>query len=196
MPTLYVVHINTIAKNNANDNHHYSFLICLENQSTVRAIKYLSKTPYCSLYNRLKESLSGRGASISCLREQNGQYACTASTKLIEKDLNFRPDCIRAKHIYDLKSESNDRLCTVQVKICNISENIPVVFEENQFKRIQKVKRKVIVGDSTGALEMTIWQSHFNQIQLYESYHIRLLKIKIYNDQICLIATTDTSYVF
>ncbi|CAF1286516.1 unnamed protein product [Rotaria sp. Silwood1] len=192
----YIIHIGTITKNNGNDNHHYSFIICLEDQSTVRVIKHLSKFPCCSLYNRLKESLkSGQGASISSLREQNEQYTCTPSTKLIEKDLNFRPNCIRVKKIYDLKNEINDRLCTVQVKICDISEDIPVVFEENQFKRIQKMKRKVVVGDASGALEMTIWQSHFDQILLNQSYHIRLLKVRVYNDQLSLVATTDTSFI-
>ncbi len=163
----------------------------------MRVIKYLSKVPCCSLYNQLKESLrSGRAASITSLREQNGQYTCTTSTKITEKELNFRPDCIRIKSINSLKTEINDRLCTIEAKIFDISDEIPVVFEQNQFKRIQKMKKNVTVGDSTGALEMTVWESHFNEIVLGNSYHIRLLKIRIYNDQISLTATTDTAYVF
>ncbi|CAF4025951.1 unnamed protein product, partial [Rotaria sordida] len=78
----YIVHINKITKNNTNDNHHYSFILCIEDQSTVRVVKYLSKVPSCLLYNRLRESLrSGRGATITSLREQNNQYTCTVSTK-------------------------------------------------------------------------------------------------------------------
>jgi len=142
----YIVHINNITKNNGNNNHHYSFIICLEDRSTVRVIKYLSKVPSCSLHDRLRESLrTGRRASISSLREQNGQYTCISSTEVIEKDLSFRPDCIRIKTINSLKNDINDRLCTVEAKICNISGEIPVIFEENQFKRVQKLKKKMLL---------------------------------------------------
>ncbi|CAF4668981.1 unnamed protein product [Rotaria sp. Silwood2] len=166
----YIVHINKITKNNTNDDHHYSFILCIENQSTVLVVKYLSKVPYCSLYNRLKESVrSGRGASITSLREQNDQYTCTMSTKVIDKDLNFRPECIRVKNINILKNEINNRLCTVEAQICSISDEIAVVFEENEFKHVQK--------------------------KLGKSYHIRLLKIRIYNEQISLAATTETSEI-
>ncbi|CAF4240322.1 unnamed protein product [Adineta steineri] len=57
------------------------------------------------------------------------------------------------------------------------------------------MKKNVIIGDATNALELTIWQSHFNQIVLSDSYHIRLLKIRIFNDQISLTATADTSFI-
>ncbi|CAF1218004.1 unnamed protein product [Rotaria sordida] len=192
----YIVHINKITKNNTNDNHHYSFILCIEDQSTVRVIKYLSKRPYCLLHNRLRESLrSGRGASITSLREQNNQYSCTVSTKVIDKDLNFRPECIRVKNINILKNQTNDKLCTVEAQICSISDEIAVVFEENEFKRVQKIKKNMIIGDETGALEMSVWESHFNEIELGKSYHIRLLKIRIYNDQISLAATTETSFI-
>ena len=148
------------------------------------------------LYNRLKDSLrSGEGASITCLRKQNGQYTCSLSTEVIEKELDFRPDCIRVKNINSLKDEINDKLCTVEAKICEISGEIPVTFEENQFKRVQKLKKIVIIGDATSALEMNLWESQFSQIVLGDSYHIRLMKIRIYNDQISLSATADTSYV-
>jgi hypothetical protein len=100
----YIVRINDITKNNNNNNHHYSFIVALEDQSTVRVLKYLSKVPFCSLHNRLKESArSGRGATIPCLKEQNNQYVCTMSTKLVDKDLHFRPECIRIKPINDFK---------------------------------------------------------------------------------------------
>ncbi|CAF2710368.1 unnamed protein product [Rotaria sp. Silwood2] len=116
------------------------------------------------------------------------------SAKVTDKDLNFRPECIRVKNINILKNEINDRLCTVEAQICSISDEIAVVFEENEFKRVQKVK-KTVIGDATGALEMTMWESHFNEIELGKSYHIRLLKIRIYNEQISLAAATETSYV-
>ncbi|CAF4202559.1 unnamed protein product, partial [Adineta steineri] len=168
----------------------------LEDQSTVRIIKYLSKVPSCSLHNQLKASLrSGRGASVTSLREQDGQYTCTIPTKVEQKDFEFRPECIRVKTLNSLKNQVNDHFCTVEVKICDITDEIPVTFEENQFKRVQKMKKNVIIGDATNALELTIWQSHFNQIVLSDSYHIRLLKIRIFNDQISLTATADTSFI-
>jgi hypothetical protein len=117
------------------------------------------------------------------------------STKIIEKDLPFRPECIRVKFINDLKKETNDRLCSIEVKICDISDDIAVVFEESNCKRVQKLKKNITVGDSSGALSMTLWESQFNQIAVENSYHVRLVKIRIYNDQISLTAKTDTSYV-
>jgi hypothetical protein len=159
-------------------------------------MKYLSKIPSCSLHNRLRESMrSGQGALISSLREQNGQYSCTSSTELKQMELDFRPECIRVTSLNSLKSNVNDRLCTIQVKICEISDEIAVMFEENQFKRAQKMKKNVVIGNATDALEMNIWESQFNQIVLGDSYHIRLVKIRIFNNQISLTATTDTTYV-
>ncbi|CAF1534971.1 unnamed protein product, partial [Adineta ricciae] len=63
------------------------------------------------------------------------------------------------------------------------------------FKRIQKLKKSVVVGDSTGALELTLWENQFDQITLGASYHIRLLKIRTFNDQSSLNATSDTSFI-
>ncbi|CAF4042925.1 unnamed protein product [Adineta steineri] len=57
------------------------------------------------------------------------------------------------------------------------------------------MKKNVIIADTTNALELTIWESHFDQIVLGDSYHIRLLKIRIFNDQISLTATADTSFI-
>ncbi|CAF4077371.1 unnamed protein product [Adineta steineri] len=189
----YIVHINNITKNKGNSNHHYSFLVSLEDQSTVRVIKYLSKIPSCSLHNQLKAPLrSGRGASLTSLREQDEQYI---STKVEQKDFEFRPDCIRVKTLNNLKNEINDRLCTVEVKISDITDEIPVIFEEYQFKRVQKMKKNVIIADTTNALELTIWESHFDHIVLGNCYHIRLLKIRVFNDQVSLTATADTSFI-
>ncbi|CAM4988653.1 unnamed protein product [Rotaria socialis] len=73
-----------------------------------------------------------------------------------------------------LKKETNDQLCTVEAKVCSISDEVAVVFEQNQFKRVQKMKKKVTIGSS---------------------YHIRLLKVRVYSDQISLTGTTDTSFI-
>ncbi|CAM2728719.1 unnamed protein product [Rotaria socialis] len=178
----YIVHINPITKNNTNDNHHYSFIICLEDQSTVKIMEYLSKVPFCFLYNRLQESIkNGRAASITSLRQQNNQYTCTISSKLIDKDLNFRPDCIRVKTINMLKKETNDQLCTVEAKVCSISDEVAVVFEQNQFKRVQKMKKKVTIGDSTWSVRNDYMGWSFQSITI--------------SDQISLTGTTDTSFI-
>ncbi|CAF4641067.1 unnamed protein product [Rotaria sp. Silwood1] len=114
----YIAYINSITKNNGNDHHHYSFIICLQDQSTVRV-------------------MNDREASINSLREQNGQYSFTMFTKLIEK----------------------------------------------------------VLSDTSGELEITLWKSHFNQVILETSYQIHLLKTRVYNDQISLVATSDTSEI-
>ncbi|CAF4659262.1 unnamed protein product [Rotaria sp. Silwood1] len=84
----YIAYINSITKNNGNDHHHYSFIICLQDQSTVR-----------------------------------------------------------------------------------------------------------VMNDTSGELEITLWKSHFNQVILETSYQIHLLKTRVYNDQISLVATSDTSEI-
>ncbi|CAF1231727.1 unnamed protein product [Adineta ricciae] len=138
----YVIHINNITKNASNDNHHYSFIICLEDQSTVRVVKYLGKIASCSLFNQLKQSFrTGNGASITCLREQNGQYACTVSTKIVEKHLDFRPECIRTANICTLQTAIDNHMCTVEAKICHLTDPIPIIVDQNEFKRTQKMKK-------------------------------------------------------
>ena len=190
----YIVHVNAIRKNASNDNHHYSFLVCLSDQSTVRVTKFLSKVPACSFRSRLQESMrSGRGALINGLRENASQYFCTTATKLDKKDLPFRPACVRVQNIDSVKSAEKDRLCTIEAKICAIGEETSVMYEDTTFKRVQKLKKTVIVGDVTGALELTLWEMQFDEIALNDSFQIRLVKVRAYNDQISLTTTSDTS---
>lgn len=193
----YIVNVNVIKRNTNNDNHHYAFLVCTVDQSIVRVTKFLSRVPLCSFRTNLIDSMrSGRGATISGLREDNGQYFCTPSTKLENKDLSYRPMCVRIQSIGDIKCCSEERLCTVEVKICAIGEETSITYEDIGFKRVQRGKKTVIVGDKTGALDMTLWENHFNEISLYDSFHIRLIKVRSYNDQISLVAIGDTSCVF
>ncbi|CAF1497654.1 unnamed protein product [Adineta steineri] len=125
----YVVNIGAITKNNNNDNHHYSFIVSLIDQSTVRITKFLGKIASCALHRRLRESmLSGHGASIINLRMQNEQYFCTASTKVIDKDLEFRPLCVRIQTIESLKNNAMNGLCSIGVKICEVGPETPFFF--------------------------------------------------------------------
>ncbi|CAF3908402.1 unnamed protein product [Rotaria sordida] len=140
-------------------------------QTTVRVTKFLGKIPSCALHRRLRESmLSGHGASIINLREQNEQYFCTAMTKLIDKELEFRPLCVRIQTIENLKNSMMNGLCTIEIKT-------------------------VVVGDKTGALELTLWEPNFHQLQCGESYQIKLVKSRLLNCQIALSAVGDTSFI-
>ena len=153
----YIVNVNVIKRNSNNDNHHYSFIVCIADQSTIRVTKFLSKVPICRFRTRLQESMrSGHGVSISGLREDNGQYFCTASTKLDDKELLFRPMCVQMQTIDSLKSSSSERLCTIEVKVCSISEQTSITYEDIGFKRVQKLKKTIVVGDRTSALETTL----------------------------------------
>ncbi|CAF4210502.1 unnamed protein product, partial [Adineta steineri] len=174
----YVVNIGAITKNNNNDNHHYSFIVSLIDQSTVRITKFLGKIASCALHRRLRESmLSGHGASIINLRMQNEQYFCTASTKVIDKDLEFRPLCVRIQTIESLKNNAMNGLCSIGVKIC------------------EKLKKTLVVRDKTGALELSIWEPNLNQLKCDECYQIKLVKSRLINSQIALSAVSDTSYI-
>ncbi|CAF3344126.1 unnamed protein product [Rotaria sp. Silwood2] len=166
-------------------------------QSTVRITKFLSKIASCALHKRLQESmLGGCGASITALREQNDQYLCTFATKLIDKELTFRPICVRVQSIENLKNNIFEGLCTIEVKICEIGNDILCTFEESDFKKVQKFKRIAIVGDATGALEITLWESQFNKIELGNCYQIKLVKSRLINFELSFSANADTSYEF
>ncbi|CAF0863139.1 unnamed protein product [Adineta steineri] len=192
----YVVNIGAITKNNNNDNHHCSFIVSLIDQTTVRITKFLGKIASCALHRRLRESmLSGHGASIINLRMQNEQYFCTASTKVIDKDLEFRPLCVRIQTIESLKNNAMNGLCSIEVKICEVGPETPFFFEESGFKKIQKLKKTLVVGDKTGALELSIWEPNLNQLKCDECYQIKLVKSRLINSQIALSAVTDTSYI-
>jgi hypothetical protein len=69
------------------------------------------------------------------------------------------------------------------------------MFEQNAFKRIQKLKKTITIADLTGAVQMTLWESYFDEIILGSSYHIRLFKVRSFNDQLSLTTTSYTSYV-
>ena len=124
----YVVNVNGIRKNTNNENHHYSFLFSTIDQTVVHITKFLRKIPSCTFYRSLRESmLSGHGACIDNLREQNDQYLCNASTKLIHKDLQFRPPCVRIRSLENLRNNMIDGVCTIEVKVCKIGPEIPFV---------------------------------------------------------------------
>ncbi|CAF3831759.1 unnamed protein product [Rotaria sp. Silwood1] len=149
----YVVNVGAITKNNNNENHHYSFLFSLMDQSTVRITKFLSKVPSCTFYKRLQESMfSGNGTCIS-------------------------------------------GLCTIEVKICEIGADIACIFKESDFKNVQKLKKVAVVDDATGALELTLWESHFGKVELGSCYQIKLVKSRLINCKILLSANVDTSFM-
>ena len=190
----YVVHVGIISKNSNNNNNHYSFLFCTTDQSVVRITKFLGKIATCAFHTRLRESMcSSRDALITGLRQQNDQYYCTNSTKLTDKDLEFRPIYVRKQFIEELRKNTVDGYCTIEVKICNIGPETPYIFEQSDFKKIQKLKKMIIVGDYTGALELTIWEPNFDQVKLNECYQIKLLKYRIINSRLSLTATSDTT---
>ena len=81
----------------------------------------------------------------------------------------------------------------MEAKICSISEETSIMYEDIGFKRVQKLKTTVIVGDKTGALELTLWEMHFNEITLNDSFQIRLAKVRTFNEQISLTTTSDAS---
>ncbi|CAF4206711.1 unnamed protein product, partial [Adineta steineri] len=104
-------------------------------QTTVRITKFLGKIASCALHRRLRESmLSGHGASIINLRMQNEQYFCTASTKVIDKDLEFQPLCVRIQTIENLKNNAMDGLCSIEVKVCEVGLETPF-FSKNQVSK-------------------------------------------------------------
>ncbi|CAF1565913.1 unnamed protein product [Rotaria sp. Silwood1] len=100
--------------------------------------------------------LTDYGACIVNLREQNDQYFCTPPTNLIDKDLDFRPTCVRIQSIENLRNNAIDGLCTIEVKFCEIGPKVSFIFEESDFKKVEKLKKIVVVGDKTGALELTL----------------------------------------
>ncbi|CAF3924080.1 unnamed protein product [Rotaria sp. Silwood1] len=167
----YVVNVGAITKNNNNENHHYSFLFSLMDQMEMVLVLVVCK-------------------------KKNDQYLCANSTKLINKELSFRPDCVRVQSIENLRNNIFDGLCTIEVKICEIGADIACIFKESDFKNVQKLKKVAVVDDATGALELTLWESHFGKVELGSCYQIKLVKSRLINCKILLSANVDTSYEF
>ena len=123
--------------------------------------------------------LTGSGASISNLKEQEQNFICTNTTRLVDKDLDFRPQCVKVQSIEDLRNHPIDGLCTVEVKVCEVGNAVSYMFEQSDVKRIQKLRKRLVVGDKTGALELYIWEANFNQLKLNESYQMKFVKSRI-----------------
>ncbi len=66
-----------------------------------------------------------------------------------------------------------------------------VVFN-NGAKRIEKMKRTIIVADKTDSINLNIWENQFNSIKKDLSYLIKLAKVKIFNDEISITSTVHT----
>ncbi|CAF1469515.1 unnamed protein product [Adineta ricciae] len=60
---------------------------------------------------------------------------------IIEKKLEFRPECVKTTNINDLQACHANRMYTVE-----------------------KIKKTALVCDSTGALRLTLWENQFEQI--------------------------------
>ena len=67
-----------------------------------------------------------------------------------------------------------------------------VVFNNGE-KRIQKLKRTLLVADKTDCIEMTLCQNHFDSVQQNVCYTIKLAKIKVLNSKVSITTGVYTT---
>ncbi len=76
--------------------------------------------------------------------------------------------------------------------VFGVIQDDTIVFD-NGGKRIQKLKRTILIADKSNSLNMNIWQNQFDLIERNASYQIKLLKVKVFNEDISVTTTAYTT---
>ncbi|CAF1368412.1 unnamed protein product [Rotaria magnacalcarata] len=135
-----------------------------------------------------------KGVKLNKLKfNGDNTYIATNETIATEKLLSLTPLCTQITTIKNIESMSDGEYTSFTCKIIGIGPD-ETIFFNNGPKRIQKLKRAIIVADKTDSINMNIWENHFNLIKQDQSYIIKLAKVKIYNDDISITTTTHSTY--
>jgi len=67
-----------------------------------------------------------------------------------------------------------------------------VIFN-NAAKRVLKLKRAIVVADTSSSMCMNIWEDQFDLIKQNSSYKIKLAKVKIFNNEVTITTITSTT---
>ncbi|CAF3664251.1 unnamed protein product, partial [Rotaria socialis] len=172
---------------------YWTALICDVNQNVIRITKYLSSKTKCSLHEKMLQYHNNKdGLKLNKLKlNGDDSYIATYETIATSKLLSFTPSCMELASIENIQSMSDGQYVSFMCKIIDIGPDDPIIFN-NGGKRVQKLKRLSIVADTTGSINMNIWENQFNSIKQNLSYTIKLAKVKVFNDDITVTTTTYT----
>ncbi|CAF3182419.1 unnamed protein product, partial [Rotaria sp. Silwood2] len=190
----YVIGVTSIIKNENNANHHYTLTMEGHNGSVITVMRYLSSNVVCRLYAQLRILFDNQhGFELLHLKSNGSSYTITNETRLAEKKLTFEPQWCINQDILSLKSLAEERICAVQCKIIHVNRSESFIVTSG-YKRTQKLRKEVIVGDRTGAMVLNIYEIHFNSITTGLSYNISAVKTRLFKDVISLAAITETKF--
>ncbi|CAF1257752.1 unnamed protein product [Rotaria sordida] len=190
----YVIGVTSIIKNENNANHHYTLTMEGHNGSVITVMRYLSSNVVCRLYAQLRILFDNQhGFELLHLKSNGSSYTITNETRLAEKKLTFEPQWYINQDILSLKSLAEERICAVQCKIIHVNRSESFIVTSG-YKRTQKLRKEVIVGDRTGAMVLNIYEIHFNSITTGLSYKISAVKTRLFKDVISLAAITETKF--
>ncbi|CAF1527027.1 unnamed protein product [Adineta ricciae] len=191
-----VVAVTDLSNNQAERKGKYwTALICDSNQNINRITKYLSSKTICSLHVKMLQYLKDQtGIKLNKLRSSGDRvYTTTNETTAITKPVVFTPTCTRIVSIREVQSMSDGDCVTLTCNIVDIGSDDAVVFNNGE-KRVQKLKRTLVVSGKTDSLEMTLWQNHFSSVQQNVCYTIKLAKIKVFNAEVSITTGIYTTF--
>ncbi|CAF3744627.1 unnamed protein product [Rotaria socialis] len=173
---------------------YWTALICDTNQNVIRITKYLSSKTKCSLREKMLQYYKNKnGVKLNKLKlNGDDNYIATYETTSTSILISFTPICMELISIENIQSMSDGQYVSFTCKIIDIGPDEPIIFN-NGGKRVQKLKRLSIVADKTGSINMNIWQNQFESIKQNLSYTIKLAKVKVFNDEITVTTTTNTT---
>jgi len=162
------------------------------NGSVITVIRYLTSSVVCRLHAQLQILLNNQhGFELLHVKLNGSSYTITNETRLVEKKLTFEPQWCISQDILFLKSLAEERICAIECKIIHINQ--PESFTVTSgYKRTQKLRKEVIVGDKTAAMILNIYEIHFNSITTGLSYKISGIKTRLFKDIVSLTAITET----
>ncbi|CAF3426323.1 unnamed protein product [Rotaria sp. Silwood2] len=172
---------------------YWTALICDSNQNIIRITKYLSSKTKCSLHEKIVEHFNNKkGVKLNKLKfTGDNMYVATHETIATSKAVSFTPSCMELSSIEDIESMSDGQYVPFMCKIIRIGPDDTIIFN-NGPKRVQKLKRKTIVADTTASINMNIWENQFDSIKQNLSYKVKLAKVKVFNDDVTVTTTTYT----
>jgi len=188
----YVIGVSNIIKNENNSNHHYTLTMEGPNGTVLTVMRYCSVNSNCRLLSQLRTfMINQHGIELSQVKSIGSSNTITNETRLIEKKLTFDPQWDVIHDILDLKTLAEERISAVQCKILHIGPVESFVVTTGH-KRTQKLRKEVIIGDTSAAVILNIYEIHFDSIVSGMCYKISGIKTRLFKNVISLTAITET----
>lgn len=152
--------------------------------NVVTVMRYLTTNATCRLHPQLRTFIQNRnGVELSNIKFKGISYTVTNETVIIEKKLTFNAEWCSTQKFFQLKTLAEDRICQIECKIIHIGQ-LETFAVTSVFKKTQKLRKEIIVGDDFAAIILNIYETHFNLIETSISCKISGLKPRLYKDTI------------